>query len=41
MDSYNTVYIVKIVNGASEGQGGLVSCCSWGHKELEMTEQLN
>ena len=24
-----------------DGQGGLVSCCSWGHKELEMTEQLN
>ena len=24
-----------------EGQGGLACCSSWGHKELEMTEQLN
>ena len=23
------------------GQGGLVCCDSWGHKELGMTEQLN
>ena len=22
-------------------KGGLVCCCSWGHKELDMTEQLN
>ena len=24
-----------------DGQGGLVSCGSWGHKELDMTEWLN
>ena len=24
-----------------DGQGGLVYCSSWGHKELDMTEQLN
>ena len=24
-----------------DGQGGLASCDSWGHKELDMTEQLN
>ena len=23
------------------GQAGLVCCSSWGHKELDMTEQLN
>ena len=24
-----------------DGQGGLACCASWGHKELDMTEQLN
>ena len=24
-----------------EGPGGLVCCSSWGHKELDTTEQLN
>ena len=24
-----------------EGQGSLVCCSSWGHKVLDMTEQLN
>ena len=24
-----------------DGQGGLAYCSSWGHKELDMTEQLN
>ena len=24
-----------------EGQGSLVCCSSWGHKELDTTEQLN
>ena len=24
-----------------DGQGGLVCCGSWGHKELDTTEQLN
>ena len=26
--------------GHSEGQGGLACCSPWGHKELDMTEQL-
>ena len=27
--------------GVGDEQGGLVCCSSWGHKELETTEQLN
>ena len=27
--------------GVGDGQGGLVSCNPWGHKELDTTEQLN
>ena len=27
--------------GNSEGQKGLACCSPWGHKELNMTEQLN
>ena len=27
--------------GVGDGQGGLVCCSPWGHKELDMTEQLN
>ena len=27
--------------GVSDGQGDLVCCCPWGHKESDMTEQLN
>ena len=27
--------------GAGDGQGRLASCSPWGHKELDMTEQLN
>ena len=27
--------------GVRDGQGGLVCCSPWGHKELDMTEQLN
>ena len=27
--------------GDGEGQGGLACCSPWGHKELDMTEQLN
>ena len=27
--------------GESEGQGMLACCSSWGHKESDMTEQLN
>ena len=27
--------------GVFDGQGGLLCCCSWGRKELDMTEWLN
>ena len=27
--------------GVGDGQGGLVCCDSWGHKESDITEQLN
>ena len=27
--------------GVCDGQGGLACCNSWGHKELDPTEQLN
>ena len=27
--------------GDSEGQGRLVCCSPWGHKQQDMTEQLN
>ena len=27
--------------GDDEGQGSLACCTPWGHKELDMTEQLN
>ena len=27
--------------GDSEGQGSVVCCNSWGHKESDMTEELN
>ena len=27
--------------GVCDGQGGLAFCDSWGHKELDITEQLN
>ena len=27
--------------GVADGQGSLVCCSSWGHKEQDMTEQLN
>ena len=27
--------------GIGDGQGGLAYCGSWGHKESDMTEQLN
>ena len=29
------------VPGFGEGQGSLECCSPWGHKELDMTEQLN
>ena len=27
--------------GVGDGQGSLVCCSPWGHKELEMTDRLN
>ena len=27
--------------GVGDGQGDLACCCSWGHKELDMTERMN
>ena len=27
--------------GVGDGQGGLACCSPWGHRELDMTEQLN
>ena len=27
--------------GAGDGQGSLACCSPWGHKELDMTEQVN
>ena len=27
--------------GVGDGQGSLAYCSPWGHKELDMTEQLN
>ena len=27
--------------GVGDGQGNLVCCSPWGHKELDMTEQLD
>ena len=27
--------------GVGDGQGGLVCCGSWGHKELDRTDRLN
>ena len=32
---------VWVNSGSCDGQGGLVCCNSWGHKESDMTERLN
>ena len=32
---------VCVDSGVGDGQGGLVCCVSWGHKESDMTEWLN
>ena len=29
------------IPGVDDGQGSLVCCSPWGHKESEMTQQLN
>ena len=34
-------YEFESTPGASDGQGGLVCCGSWGRKESDMTERLN
>ena len=31
----------KQTPGDSDGQGSLLSCSPWGHKESDMTERLN
>ena len=31
----------ELTPGVGDGQGGLGCCNSWGHKELDVTEQLN
>ena len=31
----------ELTPGVGDGQGGLECCDSWGHKELDTTEQLN
>ena len=31
----------ELTPGVGDGQGGLACCGSWGHKESDMTEQLN
>jgi len=33
--------LIEQAPGADAGQGGLVCCSPWGHKESDMTEQLN
>ena len=33
--------MVDLMDRGLSGQGGLVSCGSWGRKELDMTERLN
>ena len=30
-----------LTQGVGDGQGGLVCYGSWGHKELDMTQQMN
>ena len=35
------ILLTPKILGDGDGQGGLTCCDSWGHKELDMTEQLN
>ena len=37
----NTMYVSLSKLGDSEGQGSLLCCSPWGHKDLDTTEQLN
>ena len=34
-------YAFEEASGVGDGQGSLACCSPWGHKESEMTEQLN
>ena len=34
-------YEFEVVPGAGDGQGSLVCCGLWGHKDSDTTEQLN
>ena len=35
------LHVIEEVPGVCDGQGVLVCCNPWGHKELDMTEWLN
>ena len=49
MHSLSVLYFANTVShsglsfhsGVGDGQGGLVCCDSWGHKESDTTERLN
>ena len=41
LDGISDSMDMSLTLGVDDGQGGLACCDSWGHKELEMTEQLN
>ena len=34
-------YQIEQAQGVGDGQGSLAYCSPWGHKESDMTEQLN
>ena len=34
-------HVFEYTPGVGDGQGGLMCCESWDHKESDMTEQLN
>ena len=37
----NSMDMFEPALGVGDEQGSLVCCSPWGHKELDMTEQLN
>ena len=41
LDAITNKHEFEWTPGVSDGQGGLACCDSWGHKESDMTEQLN